>query len=72
MEMMKPWVREKRMQVPREPKVPVANKMRGYTLRRVDYAKSSSAMDVSENIVSADDSNRNRFELPSGVTLENE
>nr|GMD75998.1 guanine nucleotide-binding protein-like NSN1 [Ipomoea batatas] len=39
---------------------------------KVDYAKSSSAMDVSENIVSADDSNRNRFELPSGVTLENE
>ncbi|XP_019182227.1 PREDICTED: guanine nucleotide-binding protein-like NSN1 [Ipomoea nil] len=39
---------------------------------KVDYAKSSSAMDVSENIVIADDSNRNRFELPSGVTLENE
>ncbi|XP_019196647.1 PREDICTED: guanine nucleotide-binding protein-like NSN1 [Ipomoea nil] len=44
---------------------------------KVDYVKSSSsnsAMDVSENniVIADDDSNRNRFELPSGVTLENE
>ncbi|VFQ68308.1 unnamed protein product [Cuscuta campestris] len=41
---------------------------------KVDYVKSDSAMDdVSENVVAADYiGSTNRFELPSGVTLENE
>ncbi|CAH9081055.1 unnamed protein product [Cuscuta europaea] len=40
---------------------------------KVDYVKHNSAMDVSENAVTGDTGgNKNRFELPSGVMLENE
>ncbi|KAK4731796.1 hypothetical protein R3W88_024784 [Solanum pinnatisectum] len=39
---------------------------------KVDYIKKDSAMDDADEVVATDESKNNRFELPSGVQLENE
>lgn len=39
---------------------------------KVDYIKKDSAMDDADEVVATDGSKNNRFELPSGVELDNE
>ncbi|KAL3328343.1 hypothetical protein AABB24_035801 [Solanum stoloniferum] len=39
---------------------------------KVDYIKKDSAMDDADEVVATDESKNNRFELPSGVQLDNE
>ncbi|KAH0641118.1 hypothetical protein KY285_037704 [Solanum tuberosum] len=39
---------------------------------KVDYIKKDSAMDDADEVVATDESKNNRFELPSGVELDNE
>ena len=39
---------------------------------KVDYVSKGSAMEIGEGVGLEDDSSKNRFELPSGVDLENE
>ncbi|KAG5586792.1 hypothetical protein H5410_047226 [Solanum commersonii] len=50
----------------------IASDMDGDYDFKVDYIKKDSAMDDADEVVATDESKNNRFELPSGVELDNE
>ncbi|KAK6780390.1 hypothetical protein RDI58_022574 [Solanum bulbocastanum] len=53
-------------------KTSTASDMDGDYDFKVDYIKKDSAMDDTDEVVATDESKNNRFELPSGVQLDNE
>uniref|UniRef100_A0A0V0IJ45 Putative guanine nucleotide-binding protein-like 3-like n=1 Tax=Solanum chacoense TaxID=4108 RepID=A0A0V0IJ45_SOLCH len=50
----------------------IASDMDGDYDFKVDYIKKDSGMDDADEVVATDESKKNRFELPSGVELDNE